>query len=252
MKLDERQIELIQADIDGELAGPARAELSACLLANPEARALRDDLRTVCAALDAVQPEEAPAGLREHILAALPPCPLQAGTGASLWTRGGRNLLSSPTMLRYAAVFAGGLIVSALAFQFAAPGAGEVALDQLVGTMARAVPAFVDANSGAGFVDKAVVELPRLTGVVSLYGTPAVPIVGVSMLARADVQVIARLEDQEIRFGGFNVAAHEPDVRVGAFKHERHGATSEIAVLVVDTSTGSVLQSSTLKFDTSR
>ena len=42
MKLEERQVELIQADIDGELAGADRAELSACLLANPAARQLRD------------------------------------------------------------------------------------------------------------------------------------------------------------------------------------------------------------------
>ena len=39
MKLDERQIELIQADVDRELAGHDRAELSACLLANPRVQA---------------------------------------------------------------------------------------------------------------------------------------------------------------------------------------------------------------------
>ena len=247
MKLEERQVELIQADIDGELASTDRAELSACLLANPRARELRDDLRAVCTALDSIRPEEPPAGLRNQILAALP-----SESRTTAWGRD-RTLISSPARLRYAAAFAGGLLVSALAFQFSTTARqGDASVDQLVGTMARATPEVVGPQIDASVVDKASIDIPNVTGAVSLHGTPAAPVVGVSVLARANVQVVARLEGQEIRFSGFNRAAQEPDVRVGAFKHERQGATSQVDVQVVDTATGNVLQSSTLKFDTTR
>ncbi len=219
MKLEERQVELIQADIDGELAGADRAELSACLLANPAARQLRDELRAVCAALEQIQPEEPPAELRERILAALP-----AGqtTGASRRWIPGRRLAASPSGLRYAAAFAGGLLVSALAFQFGtSPVSGQLSVNQLVGTMARAVPESVDVQGGGSLVDKATIELPQVSGAVSLHGTPAAPVVGVSVRARTDIDVVARLEGQAISFGGFDTAATEPDVRVGAFVHER-------------------------------
>ena len=251
MKLDERQIELIQADVDGELAGADRAELSACLLANPQARELRDDLRAVCSALDAVQPDEAPEGLLDQILAALPSEAARSARVTGPWILG-RSFASSPTRLRYAAVFAGGLLVSALAFHFSASGSGDASVDELVGTMTRVAPDAIDPHAGASFVAKATIELPNVTGAVSLHGTPAAPVIGVSVLARADVQVIARLEDQEIRFSGFNAAAHEPDVRVAAFKHERHGGASQVVVQVVETATGNVLQSSTLTFGTTR
>jgi hypothetical protein len=234
MKLEERQVELIQAEVDGELASTDRAEF-------------RDDLRAVCTALDSIQPEEPPAGLREQILTALPP-----GSRTTAWGRG-RTLLSSPARLRYAAAFAGGLLVSALALQFGTTFRhGEASVDELVGTMARATPEAVGPGIDARAVDSASIDVPNVTGAVSLHGTTAAPVIGVLVLARADVQVVARLEGQEIRFGGFNPGAQEPDVRVGAFRHEGRGPTSQVDFQVIDTATGNVLQSSTLKFDTTR
>ena len=46
-------LELINADIDGVITGPQRAELNRLLLADPSVRALRDDLLRTCRALDA-------------------------------------------------------------------------------------------------------------------------------------------------------------------------------------------------------
>ena len=68
----DRQIELIHAEIDGELDAQQRAELSRHLLSDPDIRALRDDLRGLCAALDATAQAEPPPDLQDSILAALP------------------------------------------------------------------------------------------------------------------------------------------------------------------------------------
>ena len=45
--IEERHLELIHAELDGELNAEQRAELSRLLLANPEARAFRDQLERV-------------------------------------------------------------------------------------------------------------------------------------------------------------------------------------------------------------
>ena len=72
--------------------------------------------------------------------------------------------------------------------------------------------------------------------------------IGVSVRARTDIDVIARLEDQESD-QWFRRRSAEPDVRVGAFVHERQGGASQVVVQVIETATGKVLQSSTLRFD---
>jgi hypothetical protein len=69
---DDGHLALINAEIDGELDGLRRGELARRLLADPEVRTLREDLRRLCATLDAVADVEPPPRLRESILAALP------------------------------------------------------------------------------------------------------------------------------------------------------------------------------------
>ena len=65
-------LELINAEIDGVLTGPQRAELNRLLLADPSVRALRDGLTRTCRALDEMPREEVPAGLRDAIVTGLP------------------------------------------------------------------------------------------------------------------------------------------------------------------------------------
>ncbi|HEV7431987.1 MAG TPA: hypothetical protein VGN77_03020, partial [Steroidobacteraceae bacterium] len=65
--VEQTHLELIHAEIDGELDERQRSELSRCLLADPQLRAVRDQMRRVCQALDAVEPVEAPPQLRAEI-----------------------------------------------------------------------------------------------------------------------------------------------------------------------------------------
>src|SRR5262249_33838372 len=69
---DVELINLINAEIDGELEAPQRAELARRLLADPEARALREDLLRVRTMLDAVAEVEPPPELRANVLRGLP------------------------------------------------------------------------------------------------------------------------------------------------------------------------------------
>ena len=108
--IEERHIELIHAELDGELTAEQRAELSRLLLANPEARAFRDQLSRLFGELAKLEDAAPPAELSASVLGALR---IPAGPEPSQIR--GRAWYAAPAF-RYAAVFVGGLLASALLF----------------------------------------------------------------------------------------------------------------------------------------
>jgi hypothetical protein len=150
--LDDRMLQLLNAEIDGDLSASDRAELSRRLLHEPDARAAREALRRACAELDTLEPVEPPAELRERILAALP----QSAAVASRGGQPSRRFLSSASTLRYAAAIVGAVLVGTIAFQ-ANRSVSGVDADQAAGTMADP-PAAARAGGGAIRVDDSQVR----------------------------------------------------------------------------------------------
>jgi len=186
--IDEKFLELIHAEADGELPDEQRAELSRYLLANPEARAFREDLRNVCAALDRIEQVEPPPGLRESILEAVaaqapvmaPIVPRQAG--------------QAPRVLRYAAAFAGGLLVSAIAFQVGFESRDGLVIEELVGTMA---------GSGDGSttrrLDSMRLDHAQITGEVGLYASGRTVMLTFDVAPRQATEVVVITDGREER-----------------------------------------------------
>jgi hypothetical protein len=229
--MNDRAIELINAEIDGVLSGVERAELNRLLLADLGLRGLRDELRRTCRALDAVQPEEVPAELHESIMSALRTSPIRrAGKLAS--GRGGKPVL------RYAAALAGGLLVSALAFQFVGGGGPVLGPHDLAGTLAPQRDAVLQ------------VDLPEVKGRVVVTGTTTGPVVVSRLASTSPVTVIASAAGKEVRLHGF-VAPQEEPIEMSA-DLGRPGSTQPIVVIsVVDAASGAVLQTATLRTDVS-
>jgi hypothetical protein len=235
--IDAKYLAWIHADQDGELAGAERAELNRYLLANPEARVVRDELARLCRALDAVGQDDPPAGFRDALLAALPSAPARCDEP---------RRFHADTRLRFAAAFAGGLLVSALAFTLAGdPGRDGMQVSQLVGTVARD-----GAGKSAGLaqdpVDGATMHHGQATAQVSLHGTPDAPVIGVAVSTHEPLEVVASVGEQRIRFTGFT-SSEAPDARVAAFG--RIAGDSTLTVSLVDPASGSVLQRVTLSFE---
>jgi anti-sigma factor RsiW len=172
----ETTLELINAEIDGVLTGPQRAELNRLLLADPSVRALRDDLARTCRALDEMPREEIPAGLHEAIVAGLPvTAPKTHGLR--------RASFAHRPLLRYAAAFAGGLLVSALAFQLGSLDSAELGAGQLAGTIAAATHAEA----------RMIVNLDQARGLITLTGTAEAPRVVTSLESTQPVSIVTRL-----------------------------------------------------------
>lgn len=190
--IDEKYIELIQAEVDGELPDTRRAELAAFLLANPEARALRDELKSLCGVLGQVPREEPPPGLRDGILAAVP-----ASSGSFVPRRGWIAAWSGPAALRYAAVFAGGLFAGGLAFEASQDRHASLDASDVAGTMVSG-----DQATRSAPVDSVQVALDQVDGTVRLFTSPALRVVEFELNFKAPVDVVVIHDGEQARFSG--------------------------------------------------
>jgi hypothetical protein len=175
----EHALELINAEIDGVITGSQKAELNRLLLAGPAVRTLRDGLAGVCKALDTMPREDLPAGLHDAIVSGLP-----VATPAS-HAAVRRTSFSQRPLLRYAAAFAGGLLVSALAFQLDRFDASQ---GELAGTIADA--AHVDGSHAEA---RMIVNLPQAQGSITLTGTAADPQVVTALQSSQPVSIVTQL-----------------------------------------------------------
>lgn len=247
MNITREQLDLIQADLDGALDGPARAELARYLLAHPEARAEREALARVCSALDAVPAEDPPPDLQSRIIAALPP--LQSGKPAPVsqgWPV--RSFLARSAPLRFAAGLAGVALVATLAYHLGATHA-PLPSSHLVGTMAQPAQDNVTAGAAGAVRDETRVQVGRFAAVVALHGTPTTPRVSVSVQAGAGLEVIARAGDQEIRLDGPALSRSSGGAPVVEFQPLPQPGTDAVQIDIVDPASDAVLQRTTLRFD---
>jgi hypothetical protein len=187
--IEEKYIELIQADVDGELPEQHRAELSRYLLANPEALALRDELRRLCSVLDRLPAADPPPGLKGAILAAVP---LPAKRMAPVPTRS--NWVRFP-ILRIAAAFAGGVLVSAIAFQLGPDRQAGLDVSGIAGTMASQDPV-----AGSAPVDTVRVSLDQAQGKVSLFRSPTMRVVEFDLAVQQPLEVVVVHDGQQAQF----------------------------------------------------
>jgi anti-sigma factor RsiW len=190
---DDERLALIHAEIDGELASDRRGDLARLLLAEPQTRALRDQLQRVDERLDRVAGVEPPADLKDSILRRLPPATKPA-VAARGWSAG---------RWRQAALIAGLVIASAVVYQTVrGPGAGS---SETAGTMVAGTAAAVDSFA---------LDSGPVTGRVSLYREDAGLAVSLEVAATHPVDVLITSAGHSFRISGLSrkhpdVAAHQ-------------------------------------------
>jgi hypothetical protein len=168
---------LIHAELDGQLDGSQRAELARRLLADPEARAAREELLRLRALLESVEEVEPPGDLRARVLQSLPAPASPASRfrwPAQRW--------------RYAALVAGVVGAGTLVYETVSPGTGS---NEVVGTIAarRAQPA----------LDAVVLNSGPVTGRVSLYRDGDGLGLSFDLVASAPVDVLIASGGQTLR-----------------------------------------------------
>ena len=192
MAIDQKYLDLINADIDGDISDADRADLDAFLAQNSEARAAQSEFQAFCAALDSIESEDPPPHMRHDIINALPPA-----TAEARMTEPGflHSLIAAPA-LRYAASFAVGVFLT-LSLVNSSQISNQAFDDVtgLVGTVAE--PVNVDTASTVA-IDKSAVA-----GTVSLRSAGSILILDFDLVAAQPIEIEADYTDRTIWFNGF-------------------------------------------------
>ncbi len=190
MAIDERHVELINADIDGEIRPEEKAELEAFLADSATGRALHEELQSLCSTLDAEELIEPPAHLKHVVMSSLPKAPPQAEIrGISSW-------FSTPA-LRYAAVFATGVIAT-----FVVVDSGQLQqgafndVTGLVGTMSE----YGETAPGVASIR---INKPEIAGTVTLRRADPILIIDFDVATNGPIDIVASYEDKTVWFNGF-------------------------------------------------
>lgn len=188
---DQRSIELIHAELDGEISAEERDELKARLDADPALQALREELRALSRTLGRVQPVEPPPGLRARILAAVRPPPRRSILASLLpnWP--------APVMLRYGMAAAFGAAVAAVALQLGTlQPSGETDVRDLVGTISRyQTPAAPDQSIS--------LDSRGISGSVATSSQGGLVVLDFDLSASRPTEIVADYSRAGLQFSGF-------------------------------------------------
>lgn len=189
MAIDPHIVELIHADIDGEISATGKQELEAILAGSPEAKAMHVELSGLATSLDDLPDLSPPPHLRHTIMAAAPKPAKQSGNTL-------QTLFAAPA-LRYAATFAAGAILTlSLVSSDRASNRAFNDVTGLVGTISADVPA------GPG-VQTADINRPEVAGRVSLRSSGEILIVDFDLVSSGPIDIVASYADQTVWFNGF-------------------------------------------------
>lgn len=181
--LSERIAELIQADIDGELAAADRNELTAALESSAEARSFHDEMSRLAKALADTPDVEPPWGLRRRILDSIE---LPARKTLSGWLR----------PASYGLAIAAGVLVAVGISQLKSPGSED--MSSLVGTMVSQ-----GHNLPRKSMSKLAIDIAQLKGQVQLKPLDSAWALEFDLQSQDAVEVATDLSGTGLSFGGY-------------------------------------------------
>lgn len=191
MAIDPNIVELINADIDGEISPADKDTLAAMMAESPEARAMHAELSGLSSSLDELPDLDAPPYLIHTIMAQIPKPESQDRRGDFL-----RGLFAAPA-LRYAAMFAAGSVLTLSLVN--SDQVSERAFSDvtgLVGTISSEVPV------GPG-IQTMQIDRTDVAGHITLRSSGPLLIVDFDLVSNGPIDIVASYSDQSVWFNGF-------------------------------------------------
>jgi hypothetical protein len=189
--IDPRTIELIHADIDGEISAAEKRELDELLATTVDARAFHAEMASLCATLDAAETLEPPPHLKHVVLQMLKPKRRTVRSPGRI-----ARLFAEPA-LRVATAFAAGIILT-LSF-ISSDRMSRNAFDDLtslVGTIA-------DSPGNLPVRDSVSISRHDIAGTVTLRKSGRILVVDFDLVSNGPVDIVAQFRDRSIWFNGF-------------------------------------------------
>ena len=188
--LNERDLYLINAEIDGALEPGEQAELETILSSSEEAKAMRAELWKLATLLDETPEQEPPADLARRIAEQLPAPRRRTGFSLSAIFS---SLQPAPT----AAAFAAGLLAAIGFYELSSQSRPAADIANMVGTI-------VAPRQGTETERRDRLELsaPGLSGTMSLNVQGEVVVVEVDLNSSQTIAVELDLDESGLSFGG--------------------------------------------------
>jgi hypothetical protein len=191
MAIDPNIVELINADIDGEISPADKDTLKAMMAESPEAQAMHAELSGLSSSLGDLPDLDAPPYLIHTIMAKIPKPESQDRRGDFL-----RGLFAAPA-LRYAAMFvAGSVLTLSLVSSDQVSERAFNDVTGLVGTISSEVPV------GPG-IQTLQIDRTDVAGHITVRSSGPLLIVDFDLVSNGPIDIVASYSDQSVWFNGF-------------------------------------------------
>lgn len=190
MAIEQKYIDLINADIDGDIGHADKDELDTFLAENDEARALHTELAALIGSMEAIEAIAPPPHLRHVIMNSVKPTPAKTESPGFL-----EVLFASPA-LRYSSTFAAGVLLTLTIVS------SDQISNQAFDDVTNLVGTISDPISG-DLVNSIAVDNAEVAGQVSLRSTGSMLILDFDLVANSPVEIEADYRDRSIWFNGF-------------------------------------------------
>ena len=188
--LEARALELINAEIDGELKPDERAELDAILESSAEARAMKAELLKFVNLLDSVPERAPPEALAGRILERIP---VRKGRPAFSLA----SLISSFQPLPSGLAFAAGLLLTVGVYELSPEHQAPDDLSSMVGTM------LMDSQPDPSAQDaRLAISAPGVLGSVALSDAGDTLILSFDVAAEQETEIVIAMADAGLGFRG--------------------------------------------------
>lgn len=191
MTIAQHIVDLINANIDGEISAVDKRELEAILAIDREAQALNSELSMLCEVMDSAEAVTPPTYLKHTILEMTGPKRSRSKSPVS-----GNRFYSAPA-IRFAGAFAAGIIL-ALGF-LSSDIVSRNSFDDvtgLVGTMT---------DRGADLSAKNSINISHsdIHGTVTIYRTGQILILEFDLSSHVPIDIVAEFPGEDVWFNGF-------------------------------------------------
>ncbi len=190
MAIDQKYIDLINADIDGEIGHTEKDELNAFLAASTDGRVLHGELAKLCESLDVLEPDSVPPHLRHVIMSAVKSRPVAAKSP------GFRTMLLATPALKYAGTFAAGVVLTLSLIN-----SGQIwnsTFDDMTGFVGT-----ISDPVRSDLLSTIAVDKAEIAGTVSLRSAGPMLILDFDLVAPDEVAIEADYTGHKIWFNGF-------------------------------------------------
>jgi hypothetical protein len=202
--LEERIINLINAELDGELTDSERSELEAILRDSAEARTMRADLRRLGELMERLPAQEPPAGLSGQILNGVQLPRARTRVRRSFSPAG---FLASLQPAQIGVGFAAGLLLAVGYFELSPANLGESDSARMVGTMVAGRQAGAETTANSLFFKES-----GISGTVTLRENGPYRILDFDLDSGDPAEVEIAFAEAGLSFGGIARTSKGPEM----------------------------------------